>query len=106
MHPSQSRKFKFNDLIDRLYIVNEMFDLGYIFSDSALDTANGIVAVLDKENGYKESHFRSNAKTIRLIWRTHSQEVPRDFFARGFRVLVYPSGEIRDQQKLFLSYHL
>ena len=100
MHTSHSKKPKFTDWIDRLYIVNETFDLEYIFSDSALDKANGIIAVLDKENGYEESLFRSNVKNIRLIWRTHFQEVPRDPLARGFRVLVYPSGEIRDQQIL------
>ena len=102
MHLSDSTKPKFSDGIDRLYIINEMFDLGYIFSDSTLSQSNGIVDILDKENGYEKSHIRSNAKNIRLIWRTHFQEVPRDPLARGFRVLVYPSGEIRSP-KYFLK---
>ena len=84
----------FSDTIDRLYIVNDTFDLRYIFSNEAVATVRGVIALYDKDIQRQVSHFTRNSKIIRIIWRTVFQEVAKDSSANGFRIFVYPSGEI------------
>ena len=84
----------FSDTIDRLYIVNDTFDLRYIFSNEAVSTVRGVIALYDKDIERQVSHFQRNSRIIRIIWRTVFQEVAMDSSANGFRIFVYPSGEI------------
>ena len=82
----------FSDSIDRLYIVNDTFDLENIFSNEAVEEVQGVIAMYDKDVKRKVSHFKYNSKIIRLIWRTVFQEVVMDSLANGFRIFAYPSG--------------
>ena len=91
---SQSDDRLFSDNIDRLYIVNDTFDLRYIFSNEEVATVRGVIALYDKDIQRQVSHFKRNSKIIRIIWRTVFQEVTKDSSANGFRIFVYPSGEI------------
>ena len=91
---SQSDGRLFSDSIDRLYIVNDTFDLRYIFSNEKVATVRGVIALYDKDIQRQVSHFKRNSKVIRIIWRTVFQEVAKDSSANGFRIFVYPSGEI------------
>ena len=91
---SQSDDRLFSDNIDRLYIVNDTFDLRHIFSNEEVATVRGVIALYDKDIQRQVSHFERNSKIIRIIWRTVFQEVAKDSSANGFRIFVYPSGEI------------
>ena len=82
----------FSDSIDRLYIVNDTFDLENIFSNEAVEEVKGVIAMYDKDVKRKVSHFKYNSKIIRLIWRTVFHDVAMDSSANGFRIFVYPSG--------------
>ena len=80
-------------MVDRLYVVDQSFQISSVFSEAALTDDSGLIVVFDKDSKIEDRYLRTNFKHIRLIWRTYFQEVDTDKHALGFRILACPSGK-------------
>ena len=58
-----------------------------------LNYLDDILDVLDKNKNNERAQYRTNERKLRLLLRTHQQDVPVVQAGSGFRALAFSSGK-------------